>query len=191
MIFQFVFLFISTIWFLFSIDTIGDSFSFQCGGGDILDIITATEKQDNLEVAYETFQQNFGTIKNPYESFNKNYNMKYDIFSTNIKKKLAENCWKKIDKAINFGEKELLKRHSESFSTKMSRVSLEFGSRSVNNPNFNMKHLGSEMKNQRSRVLEEKAVDVKVESKSIENKVVFKVEDGELFVAHSMFDYGR
>ena len=173
------------------IDIKGDSFSFQCGGGDILDIITATEKQDNLEVAYETFQQNFGTIKNPYESFNKNYNMKYDIFSTKIKNKLAENCWKKIDKAINFGEKELLKRHTESFSTKMSRVSLEFGSRSINNPNFNMKHLGSEMKNQRSRVLEEKAVDIKEKSKSIENKVVFKVEDGEMFVAHSLFDYGR
>ena len=167
------------------INFIGNSFSFQCGGGDVLDVITATEKQDNLEVAYETFQQNFDITKaqNPYESYNKNNNIKYDIFSTNIKEKLAKNCWEKIDKAINFGEEELLKRHTESFSTKMSRVSLEFGSRSIHNPNSSRKYLGKERQNQRSRVLEE--------NKSKEKKVVFKAEDNEMFVTQSMFDYGR
>jgi hypothetical protein len=105
------------------------SFIFTCSGSDVADVIVAVEKQDNLEVAYETIEQSgwSNTPRNSFKSFNLNNNPKYKTYSTTAQASLSTACWDKIDRAVSLGHEELELRHSRSFSAKMARVSLKVG----------------------------------------------------------------
>lgn len=102
---------------------------FTCSDGDVADVIVAVQKQDNLEVAYETVEQSgwSKSSSNPFKPFNTNNNAKYQTYSTAAQAVLSNACWGKIDRAVSMGHEELELRHSRSFSAKMARVSLKVG----------------------------------------------------------------
>ena len=116
--------------------------------------------------------------------------MKYDIFSDKMKDNLANKCWKKIDNAILLGEKKLLERHKESFSKKISRVSLQIG---MNSGISSSSSSASQEKNSKGEILSGN----NSQYQSLENHIMttrrrlFKMELREIDKAQMMFDFGR
>ena len=118
--------------------------------------------------------------------------MKYDIFSDKMKDNLANKCWKKIDNAILLGEKKLLERHKESFSKKISRVSLQIGMNSGISSTSSSSSASQE-KNSKGEIL----TGNNSQYQSLENHIMttrrrlFKMELREIDKAQMMFDFGR
>ena len=88
-------------------------------------------KQDNLEVAYDTFRHNaiLEAYKNPFEAYGNSTKVQEDpaIKSKATLDSLASMCWNRIDRALDLGYESLLSRHTKGFSSKMNRVSLHGG----------------------------------------------------------------